>query len=249
MTASYLPRHLDAVLAASLEALPAVIIDGARVTGKTESATQIAKTILHLEDPIQADIALGSPDFLRTQPTPVLLDEWEQAPQIWDLARREVDRDFTPGRFIITGSAFPKPDARAHTGAGRFLHLRLRPMTLSERQITTPLISLDELLFTPPASLYEQCNVSRSEYFSHICQSGFPQFINLPAQMAHRMLDGYIQEMIQSDLENTGYRVVSPANLLSWLRAYAQPPPPTLHIQNSWINRPQIYPTNPPETQ
>ena len=74
-------------------------------------------------------------------PTPVLLDEWQHVPAVWDAVRRAVDDGATPGRFLLTGSAAPTR-APTHSGAGRIVTVRMRPLALSERGIAEPTVSL-----------------------------------------------------------------------------------------------------------
>jgi hypothetical protein len=56
-----------------------------------------------------------------------------------------VDRDPTPGRYLLTGSAAPLT-APTHSGAGRIVQVRMRLMSLAERCLTLPSVSLAALL-------------------------------------------------------------------------------------------------------
>jgi len=76
---------------------------------------------------------------------PVLIDGWQRTSETWDLVRREVDRDATPGRFLLTGSS-TVGERPAHSGAGRIVTLRMRPLTLAERGLGTPSVSLGAIL-------------------------------------------------------------------------------------------------------
>ena len=82
---------------------------------------------------------------------PILLDEWQVAPTIWNAVRRAVD-DRSPerGQFILTGSAVPQDDVNRHSGAGRFATLRMRPMSLYESGHSSGQISLAALLDAQP---------------------------------------------------------------------------------------------------
>lgn len=62
----------------------------------------------------------------------MLVDEWQRLPAVWDLVRRAVDDGAEPGSFLLTGSAIPDPPP-THSGAGRIVSIRMRPLTLSER--------------------------------------------------------------------------------------------------------------------
>lgn len=104
---------------------------------------------------------------------PVLLDEWQRVPTSWDLVRRAVDDDPTPGRFLLTGSAAPVGGG-THSGAGRIVRLRMRPLTLAERGIDVPTVSLGELLSGGRPPLQGSTSISLDTYATEICRSGFP---------------------------------------------------------------------------
>lgn len=89
---------------------------------------------------------LADPEVLLRAPKPVLVDEWQLVPEVWDVVRRSVDADPTPKQFLLTGSATVRPGASAHSGAGRIVRLRMRPMTFAERGIEPPTVSLQDLL-------------------------------------------------------------------------------------------------------
>ncbi|WP_371163757.1 AAA family ATPase [Buchananella felis] len=62
-----------------------------------------------------------------------LLDEWQLATQLWNEVRFQVDnRSPGKGQFILTGSSTPDDDPRRHSGPGRFVRLRMRPLSVFE---------------------------------------------------------------------------------------------------------------------
>lgn len=97
--------------------------------------------------PYPDEVTLLTADRARIErlPVPVLIDEWQRHAPVWDLVRRSVDRDRSPGRFVLTGSASPKVSP-THSGAGRIVRLRVRPMSLAERALISPAVSLAERL-------------------------------------------------------------------------------------------------------
>ncbi len=145
MAPPYQPRILDRELDELLTGAAAVEIVGPRAVGKTETARRRASTIFELDhEPTRAVLA-AAPDRLVTSPPPILIDEWQRMPMSWDLVRRAVDRDRTPGQFLLTGSAAPR-EVPTHPGAGRIVSVRMRPMTLVERGVGEPSVSLAALL-------------------------------------------------------------------------------------------------------
>lgn len=132
---------------ASLKWSGAVVIDGPKAVGKTETARQAAAS----EALLDTDLALQSmaqadPSLVLAGSAPRLLDEWQTIPNLWNAVRREVDRRGVPGQFILTGSASPADDKTRHTGTGRFSRLRMYPLSLMETGHASGSVSLGELL-------------------------------------------------------------------------------------------------------
>src|SRR5690606_16139496 len=119
--------------------------------------------------------------------TPRLIDEWQISPTLWNHVRRAVDDRHAPGQFILTGSATPADDATRHSGAGRILRLRMRPMSLAESQHSTAQVSLSSLL-AGDAVTPTQSKVSVPELAEVICVGGWPGLQGLEAQDAQQLL-------------------------------------------------------------
>src|SRR5579872_6577102 len=103
---SYVRRVADDLVASALEAVGAVVIEGPKACGKTETARQHAasETLLDVDSEAQRAAAID-PRLILPGDTPRLIDEWQRQPQVWDAVRREVDARRAPGQFILTGSA------------------------------------------------------------------------------------------------------------------------------------------------
>ena len=129
-------RELDELLTA-LAALAAVALEGPNGVGKRATAARRARTTYQLDLEGPRRLLDAEPNLLATVPGPVLLDEWQRWPQSWDLLRRAVDNGAKPGRYQLTGSAAPL-DAAIHSGAGRIVSLRMRPLALAERGLERP---------------------------------------------------------------------------------------------------------------
>ena len=118
--ATYTPRLVDPWLRELLDDAPGVMVVGPRASGKTTSAMRIAKTVFRLDnDEIRLSIA-GDPDavFSDAEP-PVLVDEWQLAPNCLAAAKRLIDTDPQPGSFLFTGSATDTLNNGAWAGTGR----------------------------------------------------------------------------------------------------------------------------------
>ena len=128
---TYRRRVVDSELRERLGANGAVLIEGPKACGKTETALQIANSSVMLDIDVQAKLALAvDPSLVLEGAIPRLLDEWQEYPSIWNEVRRTVDLRKAPGQFILTGSSVPNDDTNRHSGAGRFSILKMRPMTM-----------------------------------------------------------------------------------------------------------------------
>ena len=139
----YRPRIADQELKERLRAAGAVLIEGPRACGKTETGRRAAasEVMLDVDPKARAAIAVD-PRAVLAGESPRLIDEWQTEPVIWNHIRRAVDKRAGKGHFILTGSAVPPDDITRHTGAGRVGRLRLRPMSLFELDRATGQVSL-----------------------------------------------------------------------------------------------------------
>ena len=156
---------------------------------------------------------------------PVLIDEWQYLPESFDRVRRAVDAGAPAGSFLLTGSASPTQPP-THSGAGRIVQVRLRPMTLAERDVGAPTVSLGKLLNNGrgeggrgPISGRTEVNLER--YVQEILASGFPGLRGLSERLARAQLDGYIDRIIDRDFDELGRQVRRPGTLRRWMQAYA----------------------------
>ena len=216
---AYLPRIVDIELDALSEA-PAVSLEGSRGVGKTETALRRAGTVHRLDDPDQLAVLRAAPRRVTVGEAPVLIDEWQRLPVCWDLVRRAVDDDPVESRFLLTGSAAPT-EAPTHTGAGRIITVRMRPMSLAERGLDTPTVSIGNLLAGSRPDLDGATSVDVEQYAEEITRSGFPGLRVQPARVRLGLLDGYIDRIAEHDIHGFGHRFRNGMGLRSWMSAYA----------------------------
>lgn len=216
----YCSRVIDTELGQLLPHLPAILLDGPKAVGKTRTAQQLAQTVVQLSDPAVRAVTLADPRLALVGPYPVLLDEWHRAPAVWDAVKLAVDEDLTGGRYILTGSA---PSSTTHSGAGRIPSIRMRPLTLLERGVCQPSVSLSALLRPEDqdATLQGACALSLKDYADLIVDSGFPGLQQLPQPALRKQLEGYIERLIEVELPELGVGARRPASVRAWLRAYA----------------------------
>lgn len=216
----YRRRIIDDELDELLAALAAVAIEGAKAVGKTATALQRAKTVYRLDDQAQASVAKADPTRLVTGATPILIDEWHVIPEVWDIVRRAVDDDPSPNRFLITGSATPTL-VPTHSGAGRIVRLRLRPLSLAERDLASPTVSLRRLLSRQTSRVQGKTSIQLSQYADEIVVSGFPAIRPLRGRAHRAQLESYIARIVDRDFEEMGRPVRKPESLRRWMAAYA----------------------------
>ena len=217
----YQRRILDDELDALFPELAAIAIDGPKGVGKTTTAEQRVHTLLHLDsrsarEPVDAD-----PRSVLTRARPLLIDEWQLVPEVWDVIRHAVDTDPSGGQFLLAGSATPSDGATAHSGAGRIGRLRMRPMTLTERGVTSPSVSLGALLTGQRTHVEGETSFRLTEYADEITRSGFPALRTLTPRAQRFQLDSYLRNAVDRDVPEQGLAVRRPDAMLAWLRAYA----------------------------
>lgn len=216
----YITRTLESTVERYIIGLPSFSIEGAKGVGKTTLAKRYAKTVFRMDNETSASLIAGTPDILRESSKPVLVDEWQAAPSIWNTIRHFVDEDMSPGQFILTGSAVPKK-ARLHSGSGRIVRLRMRPLSLIERNMAPQLISLSDLLSQEVCVEPQKVKVSQQEYVREMLKSGLPGIREIPDNLRIDMLNSYIDNIVEREFAEIGVEVRRPEALRAWLKAYA----------------------------
>jgi predicted AAA+ superfamily ATPase len=216
----YQPRIADDEISTLLGELPAVLIEGPKGVGKTATAQRRAASIVNLDEAEPRALAEADPALLLQRQRPILFDEWQRVPAIWDTIRRAVDHDNTPNQYLLTGSATPGAHT-THSGAARIVAVRMRPLAMAERHVERATVSVSALLTGNQAPLQGQTQISLADYAREILASGFPGFRHLEGRALRAQLDGYISRIVDRDFEEQGHRVRRPQTLRRWMTAYA----------------------------
>ena len=189
--ANYLHRTVDGLLDQLLDGLAAIAVEGPKGVGKTSTARRRAAEFFDLSDPATLELVKGDPLRLTGAKPPVVIDEWQYYPPAWDFVRRAVDADPTPWRFLLTGSASPQTRS-LHSGAGRIVRLRMRPLSLAERTVAQPTVSLAELLSGSRPTLRGTCLMRLEDYAREVVAGGFPALRPLSEAVRKVALDSYL---------------------------------------------------------
>ncbi|HEU0166443.1 MAG TPA: AAA family ATPase, partial [Chloroflexota bacterium] len=201
----YLPRLADGRVDELFAGLPALMITGPRAAGKTTTALRHARTVVHLDDELQAPAFRGNPDAaLRALPEPVLLDEWQVVPGVLGAVKRAVDADFRPGRFVLTGSVRARLEGEMWPATGRVTPVHMAGLSVREllRASTTgtfleKLAAGDMSAFKVPANTPDLLG-----YIELGLRSGFPQAaLARSARDRRALLDGYVDQLLTRDVE------------------------------------------------
>lgn len=156
--------------------------------------------------------------------TPMLIDEWQTEPKLWDAVRYTVDHRRKMGQFILTGSAVPDKEAEAereHSGTGRFAWLTMRPMSLYESGESNGQVSLG-YLFTAPDKLLEKNELKLQDIAFLICRGGWPMSVDLPEEAALEQAFDYYDAVTKEDINKVDGVKRASARVQRLMRAYAR---------------------------
>lgn len=204
MSAEYVTRIVDGLLDELLTAFPAISLVGPRAAGKTTTAMRRAATVLRLDDPAVRESVAAAPDaMIAGLSEPVLLDEWQEVPEVLGAVKRSVDADSAPGRFLLTGSVRAELESRVWPGTGRILQVPMYGMSVRERLGRSAAESfIDRIVaegvdaVTAPA---EPLNIR--DYLDLILEGSFPEpALRIPGQSRRRWFAGYVDQMITRDV-------------------------------------------------
>lgn len=226
MSLEYWPRMIDELLEEYLEVFGATLIVGPKWCGKTTSAENLAKTSIKLQDSRKSKDYLRmvdiDPSLLLNGDTPLLLDEWQVAPILWDAVRSIVDERQLPGQFILTGSAVPKDDGMMHTGTGRIARLMMYPMSLYESKESNGKISLKDLFHGNAQINGIESQLDISSLVSAICRGGWPASIGKSDRAASLIVENYINALCESDVSRISSGLKNPQRIRAILQSYAR---------------------------
>lgn len=222
---TYTPRICDRQLEMKLATSGAVLIEGPKWCGKTWTGMHAAKSSLFMQDPDKSAgymrLADTMPSRLLQGEKPRLIDEWQEAPVLWDAVRFDVDRSGEWGQYILTGSAVPRDDMRPrHTGTGRISRLRMRPMSLYESGESSGSVSIREL-FGGHADVDGESTLSVPDIANAICRGGWPEAV-AKGKNSVQIARNYIDAVVNFDVQRVDGVERDPHRIRQLLRSYAR---------------------------
>jgi predicted AAA+ superfamily ATPase len=206
-----LPRLVGAALSERIRVMPAVVVTGARQTGKSTLVEHLVpgkRRYATLDDLDVLDAARRDPEVLVGVPGPVTLDEVQREPELLRAVKRAIDRDRTPGRFLLTGSAnLLLMRQVSESLAGRASYLTLWPMTRREQRGLGQSGRWDDLFATPDTGwreLLADQEHTAEDWRVLAGRGGFPTpALELTTASDRRIwFDGYVRTYLERDLQD-----------------------------------------------
>ena len=201
----YRSRLIDKKIEKYLNLFGALSIEGAKWCGKTWTALNHANSVVYILDPENdygnREAARINPAAILTGEKPLLVDEWQEVPGIWDAVRFASDRKKDRGLFLLTGSVTPKKNSFAHSGAGRIARIKMRPMSLYESGISSGAASLSEL-FEGEEFESGLSGLTQEKLIDILTRGGWPENINVRKEDAGILPEQYIKALTETDITN-----------------------------------------------
>lgn len=224
----YLNRTADEMLQDLLDAFGAVLIEGPKWCGKTTTAEQIARSVIKLQDTDMRDeylaTAASKPSMLLQGDTPRLIDEWQDAPVLWDAVRTMVDSRALPGQFVLTGSNAVDRSKIHHSGNGRIARMTMLPMSLWESKESTGEVSLSRLFNEPDYDIDGFCSkMSIEDLIFAACRGGWPATLVARSKKSQLLIArNYVRTICSEDISRIDKKQRNEKLAMQILRSYAR---------------------------
>lgn len=211
-----------------LETFGAVLIEGPKWTGKTTTAEQQAKSVIKLQDPDKAEeyltTAATKPSLLLKGEQPRLIDEWQDAPMIWDAVRTAVDNTGgKPGQFILTGSNTVDKTKIRHTGTGRITRMKIYPMSLWESLESSGEVSIQELFNNPDYDIDgASSKLDIPGLILTACRGGWPATLQMPPKASMFIAKDYVNSVCENDISAVDNKQRNPKIARQIMKSYAR---------------------------
>lgn len=208
MGKTYIARLAEKELERKMNSSGCVVVSGPKFCGKSTMCRRYAESIIELNTTNDILLARADPASTIAGKTPRLIDEWQKAPEIWNIIRNDLDKDYQFGKYILTGSTTPVDASMIqHSGAGRISSLTLKPFTLYESGESDGRVSLKELfsykegnLF--PTMYYQDNHTSLKDIAFIICRGGWPISLKAKKEYAIDVTRNYYEGLFRIENES-----------------------------------------------
>lgn len=202
----YIERDLERKFLHMNELFKAVLVTGARQVGKTTMLKHLAKgtnrTYVSLDNIMVRELAQSDPVlFFQTYKPPIIIDEVQKAPELFEQIKVMCDESEEPGQFWLTGSQqYGMMKNIRETLAGRIgiLHLyslsqREKGEVLFENELDFSFENLRErCLKVPPNDIHS--------VYRHIWEGGMPQVQGVDEELRQEYYSSYVDTYLMRDV-------------------------------------------------
>lgn len=201
-TLPYRPRLIDPHLTTVLRQLPGLLLVGPRASGKTTTIGRRARTIVRLAAEAEAAAFEADADAaLRGLEEPVLLDEWQEVPDVFGAAARAINADPRPSRYFLTGSVRAHLQNRVYAGTGRIVTIPMYPMTVKEKYGDPSSRTFFDRVTAGSALTVPPDTPDLRGYVELALESGFPvAALLLDGAARDAALEAYIDDLLTHDV-------------------------------------------------
>lgn len=221
----YYKRLIESKIQSKLKSSGAVLVAGPKFCGKTTTCMLYQKSFIKLNTRQTIELAKLNPKAVLIGERPRLIDEWQAVPDIWNQVKDSLDFEYSFGQFLLTGSSTPADKTQIHhSGAGRIVPLKMRPMSLYESEESKGLASLSELFQNPALELFDtNDDFQLADVAYLICRGGWPISIQDDKELGLEITRNYYDSLfVFENSENEKFRNKKPEIFKMILRSYAR---------------------------
>ena len=221
----YYKRLIENKIESKLKSSGAVLVAGPKFCGKTNTCMLYQKSFIKLNTRQTIELAKLNPKSVLIGDRPRLIDEWQAVPDIWNQVKDTLDFEYSFGQFLLTGSSTPADKTQIHhSGAGRIVPLKMRPMSLYESEESKGTVSLAELFENPTLEYFDiNDDFQLSDIAYLICRGGWPISVQDDKDLGLEITRNYYDSLfVFENSENEKFRNKKPEIFKMILRSYAR---------------------------
>jgi len=221
----YYNRLIESQIESKLKSSGAVLVAGPKFCGKTTTCMLYQKSFIKLNTAQTINVAKLNPKGVLEGDKPRLIDEWQAVPDIWNQVKDALDYEYSFGQYILTGSSTPADKTQIHhSGAGRIVPLKMRPMSLYESEESKGLISLSELFKNPETEVFDlndDYTLADTAYL--LCRGGWPISVQDDKDLGLEITRNYYDSLfVFENSDNEKFRNKKPEMFKMILRSLAR---------------------------
>lgn len=221
----YIKRYAEIDIERALKSSGAVLVAGPKFCGKTTTCMQFQKSFMKLNTNSRISLARLNPKQALVGDFPRLIDEWQTVPEIWNCVKEDLDDNYAFGKYILTGSSTPVDKSSIHhSGAGRIVMVKMRPMSLFESGESKGSVSMKSLFGGLPLETFDENeSFTLQDVAFLVCRGGWPISVISDKEVSLDVTRNYYNSLfVFEDCDNENFRNKRPEILKMILRSYAR---------------------------